>query len=195
MKTLLSRARWWFLVSGIALLGYVALTLLDAALFQSYETWRFENVVNANVANPSPGPDVEKDRVILLAGTVIGRLHIARIGLNVMVVEGTDDKSLRRALGHVIGTALPGEPGNMAISGHRDTHFRPLRHLRLGDEIVMKDGTGSYRYQVESMRVVTPEDTEVLNGSSDRVLTLITCHPFNFVGSAPDRFIVRARQM
>jgi sortase A len=125
----------------------------------------------------------------------LGRIEISSIGLTAMIREGTDARTLRRAVGHIPGTPLPGQPGNVAITGHRDTFFRPLRNIRKDDEIKLTTLNGSYRYRVDSIQVVEPEDTEVLADSDDAVLTLVTCYPFYFVGPAPNRFIVRAHMM
>jgi sortase A len=112
-----------------------------------------------------------------------------------MILEGTDARTLRRAVGHIPGTAFPGQPGNVAIAGHRDTFFRALRNVRLDDEIILATLDGSYRYRVDSIKVVGPEDTKVLDHSSNDILTLVTCYPFYFVGPAPRRFIVRAQKI
>jgi sortase A len=101
---------------------------------------------------------------------------------------------LRRAVGHIRGTPLPGQQGNVALAGHRDTFFRGLRKVLVNDEITLTTLSGSYRYRVDSTKVVKPEETEVLEDDGD-ILTLVTCYPFNFVGSAPRRFIVRARRV
>jgi sortase A len=102
---------------------------------------------------------------------------------------------LQRAVGHIRGTPLPGQRGNVALAGHRDTFFRGLRDIRVNDEITLTTLSGSYRYRVDSTKVVKPEETEVLEDDGDDILTLVTCYPFNFVGSAPSRFIVRARRV
>lgn len=112
-----------------------------------------------------------------------------------MILEGTDDRTLRRAVGHIPGTPLPGQPGNVAIAGHRDTFFRALRNVRKDDEITLMTLEGSYRYRVDSISVVGPEDTQVLDNSGSDILTLVTCYPFYFVGPAPRRFIVRAQRI
>jgi len=112
-----------------------------------------------------------------------------------MIMEGTDGRTLRRAVGHIRGTPLPGEQGNVAIAGHRDTFFRPLRNILQDDEITLTTLNGSYRYLVDSTQVVPPEDTQVLDNSDDTTLTLVTCYPFYFVGPAPKRFIVRAHKI
>ena len=125
-------------------------------------------------------------------GGLIGRIEIPRLGISVIVVEGTAARTLRRSVGHIGGTALPGEPGNVGISGHRDTFFRPLRNIRQGDLVALTTLTGEYRYRVVSTKVVRPEDVAVLDPGSDESLTLVTCYPFYYVGPAPSRFIVRA---
>ena len=112
-----------------------------------------------------------------------------------MIVEGTDERTLRRAVGHIPGTSLPGQQGNVAIAGHRDTFFRALRNVRQDDEITLTTLDGTYRYLVDSTQVVAPEDTQVLDDSGGTILTLVTCYPFYFVGPAPKRFIVRAHKI
>jgi sortase A len=126
---------------------------------------------------------------------LVGRIEIARLGLSVMVVEGDDGKILRRAAGHVPGTALPGQSGNVGITGHRDTFFRPLRNIQKDDVITLTALQGEYRYRVVSTKIVSPDDVSVLDPTSGEVLTLVTCHPFYFVGAAPNRFIVRAERV
>ncbi len=128
-------------------------------------------------------------------GGVIGRVNIARLGISVVIVEGISSAILRHAAGHIVGTALPGQPGNSAISAHRDTFFRPLRNIRQDDIIAVATPQGDYRYRVVSIRIVPPEDVSVLEPSVNQVLTLVTCYPFYFVGAAADRFIVRAERI
>ena len=125
----------------------------------------------------------------------MGRIEISTIGLTAMIQEGTDARTLRRAVGHIPGTPLPGQQGNVVITGHRDTFFRPLHNIRKDDEITLTTLNGSYRYRVDSTEVVEPENTEALADSDDAVLTLVTCYPFYFVGPAPKRFIVRAHMI
>ena len=110
-------------------------------------------------------------------------------------MEGTTAKTLRRAVGHIAGTALPGQPGNVGVSGHRDTFFRPLRNIRENDIITLTTVNGEYRYRVVFTKVVRPENVAVLNATGNEVLTLVTCYPFYFVGPAPYRFIVRAERV
>ncbi len=112
-----------------------------------------------------------------------------------MVMEGISGKTLRRAVGHIAGTALPGESGNVGIAGHRDTFFRPLRNIRADDIITLTTLGGEYRYRVISTKVVSPDNVAVLDSDSHEILTLVTCYPFYFIGSAPERFIVRAERV
>jgi LPXTG-site transpeptidase (sortase) family protein len=134
----------------------------------------------------APAPD---------SGSAIALLSIPRIGLSAAVLHGSDAKTLRRAPGHLEHTAYPGEAGNAVIAGHRDTFFRPLRHIRVGDDIFVNASTGRFHYQVTSLRVVHPRDVSVLAATDDAVLTLITCYPFWVLGQAPDRFVVRAARV
>jgi sortase A len=110
-------------------------------------------------------------------------------------MEGTTTTTLRHAAGHIEGTALPGQPGNVGISGHRDTFFRPLRHIEPNDLITLTTLAGEFRYRVLSSQVVPPDDVAVLDPSPTEILTLVTCYPFYFVGPAPSRFIVRAARI
>ena len=201
--------RLFFLV-GILALSYVGFALVDAKLYQAYYTWRFQQdleglkPVSSGEYLPLPSlpptlaeanrANAESPRMAGREGSPLGRIEISAIGLEVMILEGIEDETLRRAVGHIPGTALPGQLGNVAIAGHRDTFFRPLRSIRQDDEITLTTLNGTYRYRVDSTRIVEPEDVGVLDDSDDAILTLVTCYPFNFVGSAPQRFIVRAHR-
>ena len=112
-----------------------------------------------------------------------------------MVREGIDRDSLQLAIGHIPATALPGQAGNVGVAGHRDTFFRGLKDLRTKDEIQFSTLSGDFKYVVESLIIVEPDDVGVLAPSSEKVLTLVTCYPFSYFGSAPKRFIVRAMQV
>jgi sortase A len=119
-------------------------------------------------------------------------LRIPKIHLEAPVLSGTDDGTLDRAVGHIEGTATPGAEGNSGIAGHRDGFFRGLKDITPGDMIELDTIPGSASYRVERVWIVDPEDVSVLDPTSTRALTLVTCYPFYYVGSAPRRFIVRA---
>jgi LPXTG-site transpeptidase (sortase) family protein len=113
--------------------------------------------------------------------------------MSAIVREGVEDSTLRRAVGHVPRTALPGESGNAALAAHRDMFFRPLKDVRKGDRIRVTTREGVHEYRVTETRVVGPDDVTVLAPTMNATLTLVTCYPFNFVGTAPKRFVVRAQ--
>lgn len=124
---------------------------------------------------------------------VIGRLEVPRLGLAVMVREGVDAATLRRAAGHVTSTALPGEKGNFVVLGHRDSFFRGLRELKEGDVVRIRTRKASFSYAVQSIQVVEPESLTRIAATGESSVTLITCFPFNYLGSAPRRFVAQAR--
>jgi sortase A len=128
-------------------------------------------------------------------GEPIGRVEIPRLHVSVMVLEGDTPNILRVAAGHVDGTALPGTTGNIGIAAHRDTFFRPLRNVRPQDGVVLTTSYGTFRYVVERVEIVDPADVQVLHRTADPELTLVTCYPFTYIGSAPKRFVVHARQL
>ena len=119
-------------------------------------------------------------------------LRIPSIGLEVPVLEGTDDFTLNRAVGRIEGTARPGQPGNVGIAGHRDGYFRGLKDVGVGVAIELETPGDSRTYRVSDVRIVSPDDVSVLDPTPEPTLTLVTCYPFYFVGDAPKRYIVRA---
>jgi sortase A len=171
------------MTAGLLALGYVAYVVADAKAYQAIEQWRFD------LARQDAAP-----ASALVEGGSIGEIQIPRLGLSATVVQGESPAILQRAVGHLADTALPGEAGNVVLAGHRDTFFRPLKHVRAGDAITLKTRDGDFEYRVESTAVVAPSHVDVLQPTGGRTLTLITCFPFSYLGSAPDRFIVRARE-
>ena len=148
-------------------------------------------------ASTSPQHDVlqaHEAAIPLRHGEMVGRLEIPRVNVSVIVLEGADSSVLDVAAGHIPGTALPGLSGNVGIAAHRDTFFRSLREIRVQDRLSFRTPAGIFQYAVESTEVVEPSDTEVLRQNAGEELTLVTCYPFNYIGSAPKRFIVHARQ-
>lgn len=135
--------------------------------------------------DPDPADPESTDSVLAI-------LRIPGIALEVPVSYGTDERVLLRGAGLVEGTAMPGSNGNVAIAAHRDTHFRALKDLSLGDRIELALLDRTQIYIVTDLTVVEPTDVHVLADTGDAVLTLVTCYPFYFVGHAPQRFIVRA---
>lgn len=176
-------ACYFFLAFGILALGYAGFVFADSHAYQALETKKFKQA--GLLSEPH----------ILMEGDVIGEIQVPRLGLNAIVVQGDSPANLRRAVGHLSKSALPGEWGNVALAGHRDTFFRPLRDILLGDEIRFKTRESSFEYRVESIEVVAPTDIRVLKSSTGHDLTLLTCFPFHYVGPAPKRLVVRAREV
>jgi sortase A len=179
---------YFFLTCGLVGLAYAGAVVSEGYLYQAVEKARLENTASA-----APIHILTAEPAVVMEGTVLGSLEAPRLGMKVIVDEGVSDKILRRAVGHIPQTALPGEWGNVVLAGHRDTFFRPLRRIQTGDQITLKTPRGEYEYRVETSVVVAPTDVRLLKPTEDRMLTLVTCFPFSYVGPAPERFIVRAR--
>ena len=194
------RARQWirvvqcgFAAVGLAALGYCASVWVRAEMYQSREASRFDRELH--LAHIDIAPRNAPPPAVLPDGGLLGRIEIPRIGVSVMVVEGVRDGDLKRAVGHIPGTALPGEAGNIALAGHRDSFFRPLRFIHRDDRITFRTLEGTFHYRVVATKVVGPEDVSVLYPTGSDSLTLVTCFPFHYIGSAPKRFIVRAERL
>ena len=191
------RWRWlerFLLLIAVVCLGYYAYVSAEAMLYQAYENRELDRILQSApapsaaevgdasaAARPRPAP-----------GSVIGRIEIPRLGVSTIVRAGSDARTLQLAVGHIPGTALPGETGNVGLAGHRDTFFRRLADIRADDEIRVVTPDGTFRYRVQRTNVVEPDDVWVLDPTGHPALTLVTCYPFSYVGSAPQRFIVRA---
>ena len=175
------------LTAAAAMLGYCGFVLADTWMYQRQASQLFDQAHLQIGAIPRPGTDSTNG--------LLGRMEIPRLGVSVIVAEGTAETTLRRAGGHIPGTSFPGQRGNIGIAGHRDTLFRPLRNIRQNDVITLTTLAGEYRYRVMSTEIVSPSDVTVLESDGHEVLTLVTCYPFYFVGPAPDRFIVRAARV
>jgi sortase A len=145
----------------------------------------------AEVPGDSPGATGQAVTVPA-PGAWIARLEATSVALSATVLEGSDDGTLSRAAGHIEDTAFPGERGNIGIAGHRDTVFRPLGRLRAGDALTLTTSDHVFHYRVSRTQIVDPEDVYVLDPTDRPVITLVTCYPFEFIGHAPRRFIVRA---
>jgi sortase A len=204
------RRRAWLLAEGMAwVVATVSLLIwagfyVDGKVAAHRGLGRFEALRAGETVNgAAPGmPDLSQwdaERIVAWraalaepAPPALAVLRIPKIGLEVPVLPGTDDFVLNLAVGHIPGTALPGTDGNSAIAGHRDGYFRRLKDIVEGDAVEVDTLEGKRSYRVERTWIVQPEDVSVLDDSPVRSLTLVTCFPFYFVGSAPQRFIVRA---
>ena len=176
------------LVVGVGCLVWTGTIWLDATMFQRAQNRTFDAVpVDQNPRRDSSSrPAVTRP---------LGRLDIPRLEVSVVVMPGDDEDTLRRAVGHLSDTPVPWDGGNTSLAGHRDTFFRPLEHVRVGDDIHLDTPHGRFHYRVRRTLVVAPEELWVLDPSSKPTLTLVTCYPFLFVGPAPKRFIVQAERV
>ena len=159
--------------------------------------------VEARHAGPAEGtgPDLSlwspkriqawQDSLVKASPEALAVLRIPRISLEVPVLEGTDDWTLNRAVGHIEDTAGLGGNGNVGIAGHRDGFFRGLKDVAVGDALELETQRGIERYLIERIWVVEPEDVSVLDPTPSPAVTLLTCYPFYFIGSAPQRYIVQ----
>jgi len=187
------------MVAGGAFLVFLgARDFLGWQMGQSAAEREFETAIpqspppTAEPTSPSARPP-ERPRPLIEPGDTVAKMRIPRLSAQLYIVEGDGPNELRRGPGHLTGTSMPGGDGNCVIAGHRDTHFRVLKDIRQGDDIVMETKSGEYLYRVKSIRVVSPDYTEPLHQTLEPELNLITCYPFFYVGSAPKRFVVEAR--
>lgn len=189
-------AEWMLGLVAAGCLGFVAFAAIDERTFQARQTARLEALVEDRIQGASK--DVRaavRERLAPRPGEPIGRLEIASAGVSGIVSPGTDDGTLRHSIGWIEGTALPGERGNMALAAHRDTFFRGLRRAQLADVVTLRTPEGTYRYRIDAFRIVHPDEVDVLASRDEPALTLITCYPFDYLGSAPLRYVVHARQI
>jgi sortase A len=190
-KSRLGRA---LLVVGVALLAWWLWSTVDGMLYQSKLGRRLDAIARESPAR-EPFQVARMTRAEADSTGLIGRLEIPRLGLSSIVVEGTGHRALRRGIGHVENTAFPGEPGNVGLAGHRDSYFRPLESIALGDRIRIATPDGVFDYEVESTVFVNPDRGDLLAATEEPRLTLVTCYPFSWVGPAPRRLVIRARPM
>jgi len=187
------------LAVGLVLLGYYGYVSIEARLYQTLENRELDAILASGpppTAEPTRSSSRTRARRAAPApGTVIGRLEIPRLGVSTVIRSGSDARTLRLAVGHIPGTAMPGDAGNIGLAGHRDTFFRRLREIRPDDEIRLVTAEATFSFQVQRTNIVWPRDTWVLDDTGEDVLTLVTCYPFTYVGSAPQRFIVRAVEL
>lgn len=198
--------------SGIVLLSIVLWNEVASTGYQAIQAERFEAALRESETVAPVHPDAAAPAVVIappvghdlmrqlwrtpgLGATdplLIGKLEIPRLGIAVMIREGVESDTLRKAVGHMPGTAAPGQVGNFVVAGHRDSFFRPLRLIRDGDEIRVTTTGGSFHYYVTGLKIVGPNDLWVTQPGSTPVCTLVTCFPFGYVGPAPRRFVVRS---
>jgi len=209
-----SRLRWLeraLLLVAVLCIGVWAWAWLDSAYTQYRDNQILDEALNTPQAAAPPAAGSSAAETDSLGsfhqasaaeppkpvepGALVGRIEIPRLGVSAIVLEGVDSKTLRRGVGHIPETPLPGSGGNVGLAAHRDSFFRGLKDIRKNDIIQVRTLEGDFRYRVEWTQIVKPEDTEVLDDGPVPALTLVTCYPFYYVGSAPKRFIVHANRV
>jgi sortase A len=178
-----------FLAVGIVLAIWCAVVLVEARYTQSLPLPLVVTQTLPGDAGSTGGPH---SSAAPAPGTLLARLEIPAVQLSTAVLQGSDNATLNRGAGHIEDTPLPGEHGNVGIAGHRDTVFRPIRLVKGGETIDLTTPDRVFHYKITKTSIVMPEDVYVLDPTPRPTLTLVTCYPFEFIGHAPKRFIVRA---
>jgi sortase A len=186
------------LIVGVTMITLGAVVRIDGVVHRQAAVAEFERIRSTSV-NPEDQLDWSEQRIADYqealqqdTGETLAVLRIPSRNIEGPVFDSTDEWALNRGSGHVTGTSLPGERGNVAIAAHRDGFFRGLENIEIGDEIELTTLEGQQTFRVSMLDIVDPLDVSVLGPTDDTAITLITCYPFNYVGAAPDRFIVRA---
>ena len=194
-KSLLRVAEVCLWIVAIGALGFCSLAYGSAAIYQA----RQKAILASLRANASAHAELRSGLRVSSSKpaneVLLGLIEIPRLDTAAIVAEGVSAGTLWKAVGHLPGTALPGQTGNAVLAGHRDTYFSGLGDLKTGDLVSFKSPTATYSYRVESARVVESDDDSVLSASKEATLTLITCYPFHYIGSAPQRYVVTAREV
>ena len=202
-----ARSTLWSLLAnllvatGLGALLYSTWFLLDGIVYQHEQKAQFVRSVTVDprarieAARLEEAPPAAEEVVTPpeYDSSVLGELKIPNLDLDVMVGEGLDKQTLRRAAGHLESSAKPGELGNLVLLGHRDTFFRPLRGLKRGDVAEIRTAAGLFRYRIDVIKIVAPKDVDVEPTTDRAEITLVTCYPFYFVGPSPRRFVAQGR--
>jgi sortase A len=198
-RRILLWSHYLLFVAGLSTLAYCVIVTMEGRHYQAWAREQLQKCSSDLNTFAAPSNPSESLTHAALPGSrgiaLVGRVDVPRIHLSAMIAEGSTTPVLDLAVGHVPGTALPGETGNTALAAHRDTFFRRLGELEPGDLIRISDPRAVYNYRVTFTDIVNPYETWVLQSASGATLTLITCYPFHFVGAAPKRFVVRARRV
>ena len=162
------------------------------ALVQIYQMNDFQKTIKVEIAKLDKTPVVSSKFVPIKLGEVIGVITIPKLSEVYPIVQGTDDRDLKLGVGHYVNSVMPGVKDNSVLSGHRDSVFSKLGQLRSGDLVVIRTSSGTFDYVVRKTRIVLANDRTVIVPTPTATLTLSTCYPFFYIGSAPKRFIVSA---
>ncbi|HMF90952.1 MAG TPA: class D sortase [Candidatus Angelobacter sp.] len=202
-KTILRIGQKALISVGVALLGFYALARVDGAVTSYAAVRNFEDGEARSGGNSTESRSVDYSlwsavrikaykQSLKQSGPAIALLRIPKLRIVAPVMEGIGDVALNVGVGHIPGTARPGEPGNLGLAGHRDGFFRGLKDIHKGDTIEVVTAGKTEVYAVDDVKIVKPADVQVLRASATPSVTLVTCYPFYFAGNAPQRYIVHA---
>ncbi|MFC4320732.1 class D sortase [Litchfieldia salsa] len=169
---------------------------VDLALNKWENRESFESPVSSlqiDLTNAGASETNNKNITYPIKGDVFGKLSIPKLHRELPIIYGTDNEELAKGVGHYIGSAFPGERNNVVLAGHRDTVFRGLDSVKVGDRVLIETDSGEYTYEVFDQSIVSEDDLSVLLSNEEAILTLITCYPFNYIGPAPKRYILKAQ--
>jgi len=193
MQTTLHWIERILLAVGLVIAAWCAIVLLQGLYYAHLPV---PSATTSGAVERLPGDPGSGNKTVahprIAPGTWVAKLEAPSVDLAATILEGSDDATLMKAAGHIENTAMPGEAGNIAIAGHRDTTFRAVRKLKVGDPLILVTPSGTFTYRIAWTKIVDPDDVYVLDPTTTPSLTLVTCYPFTYIGSAPQRFIVRA---
>lgn len=186
-----------FVIVGVALMAYTAFEYLPQLMVGQSGKQAVQASLEQTPKTVSTGSDsqhIAKYVTRPKKSEVVGELIIPKLEAVLPIIEGTDPEQLEKGVGHYAKSVLPGENDNSVLSGHRDTVFRKVGSLKKGDKLITKTSAGMFTYEILKTWVVDDDDrTVIVSHKGNQILTLTTCYPFDFVGSAPQRYIIQAK--
>lgn len=184
-----------FVASGLFIVGFYFTTTNAYPLLKGYALYKWnkpDTVVATTIQQEKATDTDELYDVRPEKGDVMGDLYIPKLEATLPIYHGTDEDELEKGVGHYAGSVLPGEKDNSVLSGHRDTVFRKLGDVGVGDLLVTKTAAGTFTYKVRKVRIVDADDRTVIVPKPKATLTVTTCYPFSYIGSAPERYVLIA---
>lgn len=183
----------FIMIIGVCIIGYSIFQIVSSNVEQEKSLAKAKELIELNENDPTLKDythiDYEANK-----GTEVGILQISKIDAELPIIEGVDEEELRHGVGHYPGTAFPSESDQVVLSGHRDTVFTRMGELEVGDIMTVQMEYGKFQYEIYETFIVDADDRTVIKSTApDEVLTVTTCYPFNFIGSAPDRYIINAK--
>lgn len=188
------------IVAGLIMIGVFGFSLYDQSTRHSVTLEQAqkaleENRTAINEVKAAGNDEDEKDQPIAFDadyGEILGVLTIPKLNRSIGIMEGSDDDAMRNGVGHVESTTFPGQQEQIVFSGHRETVFRDFGELELGDRFIVEMTYGTFEYEIKEFKIVDSDDTSVIKKMGEEALVVSTCYPFNFIGSAPQRYVVYA---